>query len=77
LQKKFLGDKLNVKLSANDIFFQSGWTGSSDFNGQNSTGAGNWDSRSVALSLSYAFGNQKVKSRKRETGLSEEAERAN
>jgi hypothetical protein len=77
LQKKFLADQLNVKLSANDIFFQSGWQGQSDFNGQLSVGNGNWDSRNVALSLSYAFGNQKVKSRKRKTGLSEEAGRVN
>ena len=77
LQKKFLNDQLNVKLSANDIFFQSGWMGSSFFNGQSSTGNGNWDSRNVALSLSYAFGNQKVKSRKRQTGLSEEKGRVN
>ncbi|MFK8163233.1 MAG: outer membrane beta-barrel protein [Lewinella sp.] len=77
LQKKFLGDKLNVKLSANDIFYQSGWVGVSEFNGQRSEGNGNWDSRNVALSMSYAFGNQKVKSRKRKTGLSEEAGRVN
>lgn len=77
LQKKFLKDQLNVKLSANDIFFQSGWTGVSDFNGQFSRGGGNWDSRNVALSLSYAFGNQKVKSRKRKTGLEDEAGRVN
>jgi hypothetical protein len=77
LQKKFLNDQLNVKLSANDIFYKSGWVGRSDFNGQRSTGSGNWDSRTVALSMSYAFGNQKVKSRKRKTGLSEEARRVN
>jgi outer membrane receptor protein involved in Fe transport len=77
LQKKFLDEQLNVKLSANDIFFASGWIGQSDFNGQLSVGNGNWDSRNVALSLSYAFGNDKVKSRKRKTGLSEEAGRVN
>jgi len=77
LQKKFFRDQLNVKLSANDLFYQTGWTGNSEFNGQRSEGSGNWDSRNVALSLSYAFGNQKVKSRKRKTGLSDEAERVN
>ncbi|MEM1357555.1 MAG: TonB-dependent receptor [Bacteroidota bacterium] len=76
LQKKFLRDQLNVKISANDIFFQSFWSGDSEFNGQVSTGMGSWDSRNVALSLSYAFGNQKVKSRKRQTGLGDEAKRA-
>ncbi|WP_020570529.1 outer membrane beta-barrel protein [Neolewinella persica] len=77
LQKKFLNDQLNVKLSANDIFYKSGWIGRSEFNGQVSEGSGNWDSRNAALSLSYAFGNQQVKSRKRKTGLEDEAGRVN
>ncbi len=75
LQRKFLQDKLNVRLSANDIFYQSGWDGVSVFNGLRSAGSGEWDSRRVALSLSYAFGNQNVKSRKRKTGLEDEAKR--
>jgi hypothetical protein len=33
LQKKFFNDMMNVKLSANDIFFQSGWDGESNFDG--------------------------------------------
>ena len=76
LQKKFLGDQLNVKLSGNDLFFSSGWKGVSDFNGLRGEGNGNWDSRRVALSLSYSFGNKKVKSRQRKTGLDREADRA-
>ena len=76
LQRKFLREQLNVKLSVNDIFFQSPWYGRSEFNGQVSVGGGYWDSRTVALSLSYAFGNQKVKSRRRETGLGDDAKRA-
>ncbi|PPK88714.1 outer membrane receptor protein involved in Fe transport [Neolewinella xylanilytica] len=75
LQRKFLNDQLNVKLSANDILFTSGWTGTSEFNGLRTVGYGNWDSRRVALSLSYSFGNQQVKSRNRRTGLEKEAER--
>ncbi len=75
LQKKFLDDKLNVKLSASDLFFTSGWTGSSSFNGLVSEGAGNWDSRRVSLALNYSFGNSDVKSRKRKTGLEEESKR--
>lgn len=75
LQKKFFNDKLNVKLSANDLFFTSGWTGTSEFNGLMSEGAGNWDSRRVSLSLNYNFGNSNVKSRKRKTGLEEESKR--
>ncbi len=77
LQRKFLNEKLNVKLSANDIFFESGWNGVSNFNGLLSYGEGVWDSRRVGLSMSYNFGNQKVKSRKRKTGLEEEKGRLN
>ena len=76
LQRKFLNDQLNVKLTANDIFFTTGWNGFSEFNELKSFGNGNWDSRRVGVNLSYSFGNQKVKSRKRKTGLEDEAKRA-
>lgn len=76
LQKKFFEDKLNMRITVNDIFFESGWTGVSEFNGLISTGGGNWDSRRASLSLSYNFGNQNVKSRKRKTGLEDELKRA-
>lgn len=75
LQRKFLKDRLNVRINANDIFYESGWDGISEFNGLISEGSGRWDSRRVNLSLSYNFGNQNVKSRKRNTGLEEEAGR--
>lgn len=75
LQRKFLEDKLNVRLSANDLFYESGWEGVSVFDGLESFGNGRWDSRNVSLSLSYNFGNQQVKSRKRKTGLENEAGR--
>ena len=75
LQRKFLNDKLNAKLSANDLFYQTGWDGYSKFDGLYSTGLGRWDSRRVSLSLSYRFGNENVKSRKRTTGMEDEAGR--
>ena len=75
LQRKFMKDMLNVKLSAQDIFYQSGWEGYSQFNGLYSVGNGNWDSRQVSLSLSYNFGNQNIKSRRRSTGLEDESKR--
>ncbi|MGB3549039.1 MAG: TonB-dependent receptor [Saprospiraceae bacterium] len=75
LQRKFFDDRMNVKLSANDIFFTSGWRGVSNFNGLRGVGNGNWDSRRVALSISYAVGNSKVKSRNRKTGLEDESKR--
>ena len=74
-QRRFLGDQLNIKLSFNDIFRTLPWEGSSEFNGQVLRGTGFWDSRDITLVLSYSFGNQRVKSRKRETGLGAEGNR--
>ena len=75
LQKKFFNEKLNVRVSVNDIFYESPWSGTSVFNGLTSNGRGNWDSRQASINLTYRFGNQNVKSRKRKTGLEEEAGR--
>lgn len=75
LQKRFLNEQLNIRLSANDLFYQAGWDGFSEFNGLFSEGSGRWDSRRVSMSVSYNFGNQNVKSRKRKTGLEDEAGR--
>ncbi|MFT4666140.1 MAG: iron complex outermembrane receptor protein [Polaribacter sp.] len=75
LQKKFLNDKLNVKVSMNDIFYESGWAGQSEFGGSKSFGNGNWDSRKFTVSASYSLGNQNVKSRKRKVGMEKEAGR--
>lgn len=75
LQRKFLNDQLNVRLAANDLFYQTGWDGVSEFDGLVSEGSGRWDSRRASISLNYQFGNQNVKSRKRETGLKDAADR--
>ncbi|MGB0864098.1 MAG: TonB-dependent receptor domain-containing protein [Saprospiraceae bacterium] len=75
LQKRFLNDQLNVRLTANDIFYQTGWNGYSEFNGLRTEGYGRWDSRYFSVSMSYNFGNKNVKSRRRKTGLEDEAGR--
>ena len=75
LQRKFWNDQLNVKVSVDDVFFTSWWQGYSEFSGLYSEGAGYNDSRRAALSLSYSFGNQKVKGRNRRTGIEEAANR--
>ena len=75
LQRRFLEDQMNVRLTVNDVFYESGWSGTSEFNGLVSTGRGNWDSRRLSLSVSWNFGNRNVKTRKRSTGLEQEAER--
>ena len=46
-----------------------------EFNGLKSYGTGSWDSRFVSLSLSYNFGDQKLKARKRKTGIESESKR--
>ncbi len=75
VQKKFLGDQLKVRLAADDILFTSGWRATSDFAGQRFDGGGNWESRRASLSVSYNFGNDKVKVRQRSTGLEDAAGR--
>ena len=77
LQRKFLQDRLNIKLSASDLFYESGWEGVSIFNGLRSSGQGKYDSRRLSLNLSYRFGNDNVKSRKRNVGLEDEQGRVN
>lgn len=75
LQRKFFRERLNVRLSADDIFYETGWDGYSDFDGLLSYGGGRWDSRRVSLSLGYRFGNDNVKSRKRSTSIENEEKR--
>ncbi|MCW5921025.1 MAG: TonB-dependent receptor [Saprospiraceae bacterium] len=75
LQRKFLRERLTVRLSADDIFYETGWDGYSNFDGLLSYGSGRWDSRRVGISLGYRFGNDNVKSRKRSTGIEAEAGR--
>ena len=75
LQKRFFNNLMNVKLSANDVTYQSKWTGKSNFDGLEGVGSGSWDSRRVSLSVSYNFGNSNVKSRRRSTGIEDESKR--
>ncbi|MFZ1751783.1 MAG: outer membrane beta-barrel family protein [Saprospiraceae bacterium] len=75
LQRKFINDKMNVRLSINDITYQSGWSGISEFNGQRGLGGGNYDSRRASISISYDLGNKNVKSRKRNTSIENESKR--
>lgn len=76
ISKKLLKDKANLKISVGDIFFSSGWSGSNEYGAALYDASGYWDSRRVRLNFSYFFGNDKVKSRKRKTGLEDEKGRA-
>lgn len=75
LQRKFLNKKLNVRLVATDIFYQSGFDGVAEFDGLTYFGNGRRDSRRVSINLSYNFGNQNLKSRNRNQGLENEEKR--
>lgn len=75
LQRRFLKDRLNVRLSASDLFYESGWDGISDYDGLRSLGGGRNDTRRGSISLSYRFGNDNVKSRKRQTSIEAEESR--
>lgn len=76
LQRKFFNDKLLVKVSAQDIFKEAGWSGVSNYGGLEGRGMGDWDSRRFSVSLNYNFGSNKIKkARNRKTGIEEEKKR--
>ncbi|MFM8487776.1 MAG: outer membrane beta-barrel protein, partial [Bacteroidota bacterium] len=57
LQRKFLKNRLNVRLSVSDIFYQTGWSGESVFNGLTSFSSGRWDSRRTNHNFILLFKN--------------------
>jgi iron complex outermembrane receptor protein len=75
IQKEFLKKKLKARLNVNNITNRVMFKGGSEFDGLVSTSSGRMDMRFVSLSLSYNFGNQNVKSRKRKTGIEAEGKR--
>jgi len=75
IQKKFLKGKGNLKLSVSDIFKTTDWNMTSQFGDLFIDGNGGWDSRRFKASFSYSFGNNKIKSRARKTGLENEKSR--
>ena len=76
VQKKVFNGKGNVKLSVTDIFLGMPWSGISEFGGLVIRANGGWESRQVRFNFTYQFGNDQVKaSRKRKTGLQDEAKR--
>ncbi|RAU84106.1 outer membrane beta-barrel protein [Pontibacter arcticus] len=61
LQKKFMDGKFTFRGSYNDILKTSRAKSETNFSNLRSTGIYRWDSHFFNLSLSYNFGNQKVK----------------
>jgi len=75
LQRKFMSDRINVRLMAQDIFYQSGFEGLAGFDGLRYFGKGRRDSRRISINLSYIFGNQHIKSKARHKGMENEEKR--
>ena len=76
IQKKLWNKRGNLKLSVTDIFLTTPWRGIQEFAGFYVDASGGWESRQIRLNFSYLFGNDQVKkSRKRKTGLEDEAKR--
>ncbi|MFT5765489.1 MAG: iron complex outermembrane receptor protein, partial [Saprospiraceae bacterium] len=75
VQKKLFDGRGNLKVSFSDIFKTTDWAVKSQFGPLFISGNGGWDSQKVRVSFSYLFGNNQVKSRKRNAGLEEETDR--
>ncbi len=76
VQKKFLDDKLTLRVAASDVLFTSFWRADMQFGDLYIDGNGGWESRQVKVNLSYRFGRNEIKkSRNRKTGLEEEGKR--
>lgn len=76
LQKKFLDDKLNVRIGIDDILFTSPWSGTTQFGDLFIDGSGGSDSRQFKINLTYNFGSNEVKkARNRKTGIEDEKNR--
>lgn len=76
VQKKFLDERLVLKISFSDVFHTNEWKGQSRFGALYLRGNGNWDSQRLRLNLTWNFGNQQVKgARRRTTSLEEEQSR--
>ncbi|PQJ78571.1 TonB-dependent receptor domain-containing protein [Polaribacter porphyrae] len=76
LQKKFLDDKLNVRIGVDDVLFTSPWSGTTQFGDLFIDGSGGRDSRQFKINLTYNFGGNEIKkARKRKTGIEDEKSR--
>ena len=75
VQKKFMGGQGSIKLSVSDIFRSTKFNGDSMFGDLFINASGINDSRRFRINATYSFGNQKIKSRKRKTGLDDEKSR--
>jgi len=76
LRRSFFDDRLMLQASANDLFDTgSNYYYASDYGGIAVDGVINFDGRRFAVSATYNFGNQQIKTRKRKSALDEELQR--
>ncbi|WP_299668899.1 TonB-dependent receptor [uncultured Polaribacter sp.] len=76
VQKKFLNDKLNLRIGIDDILYTSPWSGTTQFGDLFIDGSGGSDSRQFKINLTYNFGRSEIKKlRNRNTGLEDEKSR--
>lgn len=62
---------LQINLSVSDIFKQSGYKGDMYFSDNTQSFNNYWDARRMTLSITYTFGNQKIKSNNRAINFEE------
>jgi outer membrane receptor protein involved in Fe transport len=75
IQKKFIDDRLNIRVGVSDVFRGQVWEIENEFGTLQLLGRGGRESRRFKVNLSYNFGNDKIKTRRRNTGLEEEKRR--
>lgn len=75
MQKTFLEGRGKIKVSLSDLLASGRWFGNSELGDLRINAKGGWDSQRLSFNLSYNFGNQKVRSRNRKTGIESESGR--
>lgn len=76
IEKKFMKDRLALRIAGSDIFYTSFWQANATFGDVSFDGSGGYESQRISFNLTYNFGNAEVKkARDRETGLEEENKR--
>lgn len=76
VSKKIMNEKATVKLAITDLLNTQRWEQTATTNSLDLRTYRKWESRNMAITFSYRFGNNKIKSaRDRETGSSSEIDR--
>jgi len=73
-KKSLWKDKATLKISVNDLFRTQRWAQSVDFGSVRGSIRNTWESQNVAVSFSWKFGNQQLKTRNRNGGGAEDSE---